>query len=601
MTLQIAFVLLLVGVVATLMVTERLRPDLAALSALVVLGLTGLIGPDELFSGFGRQAVITILALSIIAEALDRTGVTHRLGRLLLHASGSSLRRTIVIVSAATALLSLVMNTVAAAAVLLPAAMGMARTSGQRPSRLLMPLAFGALLGGMATLFTTANILVSNALSEKGYPAYGVLDFLPLGLPMALAGIGVIALLGPRLLPDRARDGERDIRPAGTLMEAYQLRQEVQAAYVKPASRMAGQTLADGGWGERLGLNVLAISRGGVVALAPPRAERVREGDIVMYTGQVDEAELAENGLVLTQDPDWNRQLASDQISLIEVSLAPRSSLAGQTLREMRFRDKYNLTVLAIWREGNTLRDALAEIPLRFGDALLMQGSRRPIELLRRDTNFLVLTEDFGEGEAPLSPQAWIVLALTAAAVIVPALGLLPIAETTFAAAVLMVLLGCLTMEEAYAAVEWRSIFLIAGMLPLGIALTNTGAAALIGEQLVNLIGGAGPLVLAGGLFAFTVAMTQIIGGQVTPVVLAPIAIAAAEHIGLGVAGVRGVAMAVALGCSTAFLTPMSHSVNLLVMGPGAYRFNDYRKLGIPLTIVLLVVLLGGLALIWGL
>lgn len=601
MTLQIAFVLLLVAAVATLMVTERLRPDLAALSALVVLGLTGLIGPDDLFSGFSRQAVITVMALSIIAEALDRTGVTHRLGRLLLHASGSSLRRTIVIVSSATALLSLVMNTVAAAAVLLPAAMGMARTSGQRPSRLLMPLAFGALLGGMATLFTTANILVSNALSEKGYPAYGVLDFLPLGLPMALAGIGVIALLGPRLLPDRARDGEREIRPAGTLMEAYQLRQEVQAAYVKPASRMAGQTLADGGWGERLGLNVLAISRGGVVTLAPPRAERVREGDIVMYTGQVDETELAENGLVLTQDPDWNRQLASDQISLIEVSLAPRSSLAGQTLREMRFRDKYNLTVLAIWREGNTLRDALAEIPLRFGDALLMQGSRRPIELLRRDPNFLVLTEDFGEGEAPLSPQAWIVLALTAAAVVVPALGLLPIAETTFAAAVLMVLLGCLTMEEAYAAVEWRSIFLIAGMLPVGIALTNTGAAALIGEQLVHVIGGSGPLVLAGGLFAFTVAMTQIIGGQVTPVVLAPIAIAAAEHIGLGVAGVRGIAMVVALGCSTAFLTPMSHSVNLLVMGPGAYRFNDYRKLGIPLTIVLLVVLLVGLALIWGL
>ncbi len=601
MTLQIAFVLLLVGAVATLMVTERLRPDLAALSALVVLGLTGLIGPDDLFSGFSRQAVITVMALSIIAEALDRTGVTHRLGRLLLHASGTSLRRTIIIVSSATALLSLVMNTVAAAAVLLPAAMGMARTSGQRPSRLLMPLAFGALLGGMATLFTTANILVSNALSEKGYPAYGVLDFLPLGLPMALAGIGVIALLGPRLLPDRARDGEREMRPAGTLMEAYQLRQEVQAAYVKPASRMAGQSLADGGWGERLGLNVLAISRGGVVTLAPPRAERVREGDIVMYTGQVDETELAENGLVLTQDPDWNRQLASDQISLVEVSLAPRSSLAGQTLREMAFRDKYNLTVLAIWREGNTLRDALAEIPLRFGDALLMQGSRRPIELLRRDTNFLVLTEDFGEAEAPLSPQAWIVLALTAAAVVVPALGLLPIAETTFAAAVLMVLLGCLTMEEAYAAVEWRSIFLIAGMLPLGIALTNTGAAALIGEGLVNVVGGFGPLVLAGGLFAFTVAMTQIIGGQVTPVVLAPIAIAAAEHIGLGVAGVRGVAMAVALGCSTAFLTPMSHSVNLLVMGPGAYRFNDYRKLGIPLTIVLLIVLLAGLALIWGL
>ncbi|HRF47071.1 MAG TPA: SLC13 family permease [Anaerolineales bacterium] len=600
MTLEIAFVLLLVVAVATLMITERLRPDLAALLVLVILGLTGLIGPEELFSGFSRQAVITLLALSIIAEALDRTGVTHHLGRILLHASGGGLRRTILTVTSATALLSLVMNTVAAAAVLLPATMGMARTSGRRPSRLLMPLAFGSLLGGMATLFTTANILVSNALSEKGYPAYGVLDFIPLGLPMALAGIAVITLLGPRLLPDRARDGEREARPAGTLMDAYQLRQEVQAAYVKPNSPMAGQTLAAGGWGERLGLNVLAISRGGAVTLAPPRTERVREGDIVMYTGQVDAAELQQYGLVLTQDPDWNRQLASDQVSLIEVSLAPRSSLAGKTLREMRFRDKYNLTVLAIWREGNTLRDALAEIPLRFGDALLMQGTRRPIELLRRDSNFLVLTEDFGETEAPLSPQAWIVLALTTAAVIVPALGLLPIAETTFAAAVMMILLGCLSMEEAYAAIEWRSIFMIAGMLPLGMALTDTGAAGLVGEMLVGVIGGFGPLPLAGGLFIFTVAVTQIIGGQVTPVVLAPIAIAAAEHLGLGIPGVRALAMAVALGCSTAFLTPVSHSVNLLVMGPGAYRFNDYPRLGIPVTLALLVVLLVGLAVIWG-
>ncbi|MBP7694492.1 MAG: anion permease, partial [Anaerolineales bacterium] len=267
----------------------------------------------------------------------------------------------------------------------------------------------------------------------------------------------------------------------------------------------------------------------------------------------------------------------------------------GKTLREIQFRDRYNLTVLAIWREGNTLRDALAEIPLRFGDALLVQGPRPGIQQLRKNPNFLVLEEDLGEA-AGLGRRAWTAIGLTVAAVTLPALNVLPIAEAAFAAAGLMVLFNCLTMDEAYEAIEWKSVFLIAGMLPLGAAMASTGAAALVGQVMVAGLGQWGPLAVAGGLFVIATLLTQVLSGQVTPVVLAPIAIAAAQHLQ---ADPRGLGMAVALGCSMAFLTPISHSANMLVMGPGGYKFGDYARVGLPLALILLAVFLAGLALFW--
>jgi di/tricarboxylate transporter len=596
MTLPIALVLALVVTAAVLLISDRLRPDLVALLVLVILGLTGLVAPADLFSGFSRSAVITILALYIITAGLERTGATRGLGQQLSRLAGASEARAVVVVMVATAALSLMMNTVAAAAVLLPATVGLARQAGLRPSRLLMPLSFGALLGGMATLFTTANLLASAALVDHGLRAFSVLDFLPTGLPLAVAGILYVALIGRRLLPRRQIGGqEGPLRPTGTLAESYGMAQAISGAYVKPGSAMAGLSLAEGQWGERLALNVVGISRGGNVDLAPPRSEEVLEGDIVLFTGICDQPDLDRYGLVLTQAPEFKGSLASERVSLVEVTLAPRSGFAGKTLRELHFRDKYDLTVLALWREGQTLRDALGDIPLRFGDALLLQGRRAKIELLRDEPALLVLEEDIGTRD--LSRRAWVAIALTTAAFLLAALNVLPIAESAFSAAVLMVLFGCLDMNDAYHAIEWRSIFLIAGMLPLGLALASTGAAALVGNGLVAALGALGPLAVAAGLYWSATLLTQVISGQVTPVVLAPIAIAAAQQLG---ADPRGIVMAVAMGCSTAFLTPISHSANLLVMGPGGYRFKDYARVGLPLTLILFVVLMPVLWLVWG-
>lgn len=594
MTPDILVVLMLVLVVSVALITERLRPDLAALLLLVVLGLSGLVPEKDLFSGFSRSAVITILALSIITNGLERTGATQWIGQALHRWAGTTEGRAVWVVMVGSALLSLVMNTIAAAAVLLPAVVGLTRASDLRPARLFIPLAFGALLGGMATLFTTANILVSAALSEAGFTPYGVLDFLPSGLPMALVGMAFIATAGRHLLPNRVDSGLRRERPALDLAEVYNLRGAISLAYVKPGSPMAGRSIADGGWGRILGLNVVGVSRGGRMMLAPAPHLVVIEGDIVLFSGIADDEELDRFGLIRTEDPDWSGQLASDTVSLVEATLAPRSAVAGKTLREMRFRELYDLTLLALWRDGHTLREGLADLPLKFGDALLLQGSRDKVRLLKQDEAFIVLDPDEGKVDNPR--KAALAVTLTVLAVILSALNLLPIAEATFAAAVLMVFFGCLTMEQAYAAIEWRTIFLIVGMLPLGLALTSTGAAAWLGTLLVTTLGPLGPLAVAAGLFVTATGLTQIISGQVTPVVLAPIAIAAAQSLGVDP---RGMGMAVALACSTAFITPISHSVNMLVMGPGGYTFRDYARIGWPLTALMLLTLLITLALFW--
>lgn len=596
MSLPILLVLGLVTVAAFLLVTERLRPDLIALLLLVALGLTGLVPAKDLFSGFSNKAVMTIIALFIITAGLERTGVTRLLGRHLHRVAGEDEARAVFVFMAASASLSLVMNTIAAAAVLLPAAIGLTRQTRLRPSRLLIPLSFGALLGGMATLFTTANILVSAALADSGLRPYGVFDFVPVGLPMALAGIAFMVFVGRKLLPARGPgDSDSGPRPSSDLSDAYGLKSTVLAAYVKPGSSMAGLSLAEGGWGGRLGLNIVGISRGGSVRLAPPKSEEVLEGDIVLFTGNTDEEELERYGLVFTQDPAWQGQFASEDVSLVEATLAPRSAIAGKTLREIDFRDKYEVTLLAIWREGTTIREGLGDLPLRFGDALLMQGRRSKTKLLRADPDFLVLEEDTRGLES--RRKAALAIGLTIMGLTLPAFNILPIAESAFAAATLMILFNCLSMDEAYSAIEWKAIFLIAGMLPLGLAITSTGTATFIGNTLVTWLGGLGPLAIAAGLFLLSMLLTQVLSGQVTAVVLAPIAIAAARRVG---ADPRAIAMTVALGCSMAFLSPLGHATNMLVMGPGGYTFKDYPRVGWPLTVLLFFVMLAGLALFWG-
>lgn len=588
-------VLIVAGVV-TLLVTNKLRPDLVAMLALLILGISGLVSPGDLFSGFSGSAVITIMALFIITAGLERTGATRILDRQLVRIAGNSEARAVAAIMVAAAVLSLVMNTVAATAVLLPVVVSLSRQTSLKPSRLLIPLAAGSLLGGMATIFTTANILVSAALVSQGYEPYGILDFLPVGLPLIAVGIAYMVLVGRNVLPEHYLGGaKQDPRQEGTLTETYGLSQAASGAYVKPRSPLAGLSLAEGDWSQKLGISIIGVSRGGSVSLAPAPSTTVREGDIVLFLGTPTDMDLAECGLIRTDDPDWHGELKSNQVGLVEVTLAPRSSYAGKTLRSIHFREKFDLSALALWREGETIREGIGDIPLRFGDALLLQGQQDRIRMLRSEPGFIILAEDV-EVVRP-GRQAWIAGGLTVLAVLLAATGIMPIAEATFSAAFLMVLTGCLSMDDAYNAIEWPALFLIAGMLPLGLALSSTGTAALAGSALTSLVGDWGIPALTAGLFIVTTVLAQVMGSQATAVVLAPIAIAAAQALN---ADPRAVSMAVAIACSNAFLTPFGHPSNVLVMGPGGYTPRDYARVGLPLILILFPVMLVGLILFWG-
>jgi di/tricarboxylate transporter len=597
MTQPIAILLSILLVAIILMATERLRADVVALLVALALTLTGLILPTDTFSGFSRSAVVTIMAIFVLTGGLARTGVTRMAGRALLRIAGSSEARLIALTMMGGAGFSLFMNNIAAAAVLLPGVVDAARRTRTSPSKLLMPLAFATILGGMATLLTTANILVSTALRDQGLKAFRLLDFAPVGLPLVVVGIGYMLLVGRQLLPEQHPREQlglvRHLR--AELTELYALQERLSEVRLLPDSPLVGKHISDSAIGEKLGLSVMAIIRNTRVMLAPGPDQALQANDLLVVAGRMERVlKLAEMGARLESELTWHGDLASDEVGLVEVLVAPRSRAAGSTLSDLHFREKFGLTAVALWREGRSIRTDLGKLPLRFGDALLVHGPRHRVRVLQQEPDYIVLQQDDTPNVHP-GKAGWAV-GIMLVALILAAANVLPIAEAVMVGAVAMVLTGCLTMDEAYQSIEWRAIFIIAGMLPVSIAMNRTGAAEYMGQLLVSGLAPWGPVVLMAGIFVATTLLTQVMPGQVTAVVLAPIAISAAQKFGMNP---YALAMAVALGTSMAFLTPLGHPVNILVMGTGGYKFSDYFKVGALLTLVLFVVVLVFLPIFW--
>ena len=597
MTSTILLLLLIISSVSILMIATRLRPDLLALLTLVALGLTRLVTPEEDLAGFSGTAVITILAIFIISEGLRQTGVTMVLGRFMMRLSGGGEVQSILVTMLTAATLSLFMNNIAAAGVLLPAVISLSRQSRVSPSRLLMPMAFGTVLGGMATLLTTANIIVSGSLRERGLAPFGLLDFLPVGVPVVLAGTAYMVLAGRRLLPERYPPGQeaRAVRLRAELESLYGIKTSLCELKVNPGSGMAGLSLQEGRWASRLGLHVVGLARQGRLQVAPSPEVTVHEGDVVLAQGQPSVELLNQNGLQLLTEPAIPMAVTNEETVLGEVVLSPHAGIFGKSLSQLRFRERFGLNVLALWRQGSPIRSNLSELPLRAGDTLLVQGTASKLSLLREGRDFLLLEED---PDAVMRPgKAYLAAGIGLVTLGIAALGWMPVAVTTLAGASLMLVTGCLTMDEGYRAVDWKSMFLIAGMWPLGTAISTTGLATLVANRLVSFASGSGPLVIAGLMLLGATILNQIIAGQAAvPIMLAPIGLAIAQASGVDP---RGMAMAVALGCSLAFPTPLGHPVNTLVMGSGGYSYRDYLRVGGPLTLLTAGVVLIGLHLFW--
>jgi di/tricarboxylate transporter len=595
-----SIITLIITVLATiLLINNWLRADLVALLVLVLVGITGLVTPNEALAGFSGSAVITILAISVIAEGLHQTGITHWLGQQMKRLAGQGETRLLIVLMLSGAILSLFMNNIAAMAILLPAAMGLARQVRIQPSRLLMPLAFGVISGGMATLFTTSNIITSSALRDAGLEPFGVLDFLPIGIPMIIIVILYVLLIGRRLLPIRDPVGQASNfhRLREELLRTYSMESSLLEISVPPGSAMAGLSIRQGRWRTKIRLNVLGIARNGTFISAPNPNTLIREGDIVLVQGDPPTDALINYGLRSLDDGPVVFQTTDGDAALSELVLPPHSKLVGKTLREVNFREKFNLTVLALWRAGKPIHMGFASLPLQVGDGMLVQGAAANLRMLFQERDFIILEED---PEGILRPQkARLATFIGLVTLVVATLGWLPIALVSLAGAVAMLLTGCLSMDEAYQSIDWRAIFLIAGMWPLSTAIQNSGLSGEIVLGLKSLATMTSPVMLVTLLLFVTMLLTNIMAGQAAaPIVLAPIGLAIAKATGTDP---RMTLMAIALGCSLAFPTPIGHPVNVIVMGSGGYTFKDFFRTGWLLTLILIPAILIGLHFFWGL
>ena len=582
MTPEIILTLSIIVVALLIFATEKLRVDVVALLVLITVGLTGLVEPKEVFSGFSNSAVITVWAVYIVSGGLFNTGVADYMGRFILYLSGTSEARLIAVIMIVCGTMSAFMNNVGATAMLLPAVVSISWQTKIPVSKLLIPLSFSSLLGGGITLIgTPANILATNIVTDRGLPTFGFFDFAPVGIAVFATGIVYMIVAGRHLLPVRQPPIDKKI--------TNQLRSYLFEARVLAEGKLAGVSLLDSRLGADYDLTVVGIVRNKKTKKVVHRNTIIKPDDILLLEGSVDKLVNAKDELglvVVTEKQDELEALDLDQEDdVLEATLAPRSSMVGRTLQSLQFRDRFGFTVLAVQREGEMITKRLRSIKLKFGDNLLLQGPRDRIPSLQQGNDFLVLEAI----NIPKNVRHKMPLAI---AILVSVIGLvvfagLDISLAMVMGAVAMVLTGCLSIEEAHESIDWRTVFLVAGMLPLGLAMESTGTARFIADLMLGAIGSWGPLAALAGVYLLAALVTQPMSNAAAMVLVVPIAIDTAQSLG---ANHLAFVLAVVVGGVTSFLTPVGHKANVLVFGPGGYKFFDYARVGGLLTLVIFMV-----------
>jgi di/tricarboxylate transporter len=600
MNMEILIVLAILAATVGLFLTNRLGPDVVSLLAVLALLLTGTLQVTEALAGFGNPAVITIASICLITAGLTNTGVAAWIGRRILRIAGASEGRLVAVTMTAAATLSLVMNNIASASVLLPGLTSISRQTRIRASKLLIPLSFGTFLGGMATLFTTTNILINDALHQKGLSSFTLWDYFRIGSLLTIAGIVFMVAIGRKLLPDNPGETMTPWRrvPAD-LAKLYHMPEALFEARILAASPLDGKTVAQSQLGQNFNQNIVAIVRGGRIKLSPPREEILRAGDQLLIEGDDQRLKQTQESLGLVCGAEGevpSVELFDREVGIVEAVVSPYANVVGRSLREIHFREKFGLTVLALRREGERVRQGFPDLPLRFGDALLLQGPRERIKLLRAEIDFILLDDLEFPDEAPRPEKAPWALAAMALMLLLAGFGLVRIATASLLAAMIMVVSGALKMEEGYRAIEWKAVVMIGGMLSMGTALDKSGAAALISHTFLHALAPFGHIVVLAGCYLLSMLLAQALSGATTAVLLAPITLSAASQLGVSP---YPLLMSIVLGTSSAFLTPVSHPANVLVMAPGGYKFSDFARVGSPLTAIIFVLILILIPIFW--
>ncbi|MBY4599631.1 SLC13 family permease [bacterium BD-1] len=566
----------LVGAVA-LFVTEKLPVDVVAMLVLASLLVLGLVTPAEALSGFSSEATITVAAMFVLSAGLAHTGALTSVGRLFGRVKRPWL--FLLLVMFVVGPISAFVNNTAAVAVFLPLVLAATAANRSSPSQVLIPLSYAAQMGGVCTLVgTSTNLLVNSMAKDLGHPGFGLFDFAPVGVITMGVGFAYLLLARRWLLPHH---------PPAPLTEAYELGKYITELRVMPGSPLIGKSVAQAQLAEKRSVYVLELMRGEQKHWSP-RAEELREGDVLLVRGNweqlkalKDEARLELEPEFKLQDSQFTGEDGEQAQVLVEAMVAPGARLVGRSLAELDFQWAYNATVLALHRRGEVLREKIKDVSLNVGDVLLLMCTRAELDVLRTNNNLVVLNER-GEADKPRS-KALLAFAIMAAAIASAALGWLPIVASSILGGIALVATRCIGNDQAYQAVDWRVIVLLAGVLPLGIAMQKSGLAQGIADFSVDRVGGFGPLAVLAAVYLVTALLTELMSNNAAAVLVTPIAYSTAVSLGVSPTPFL---VAVLFAASTSFATPVGYQTNTMVYNAGNYRFTDFMRMGVPLNLL---------------
>ncbi len=589
---QIGFVYALVLFAIVLFFSGRVRLDLTAALVIIALAVSGILTPAEAVSGFGNPLVMLIAGLFVISEGLYRTGVAAWVGLKIAALAGGNESRLILMLMPVVAVLSGLMSSTGVVALFIPVVLSLAREAGLAPSRLLMPLAIASLIGGMLTLIgTPPNLVVNRALIDAGRQGFGFFDFTAIGGVILLAGVAYMLTIGRRLLPKHdTRQATRQRPRLQELARAHGMESHLHRLRVFPDSVLVGNTISNVGLRRNFTVTVIAVERQGTIltSLKPVLLETKLEANdilIVSATGSAVAQYAKQLGVTDLGFPHGLLRRFRESFGIAEALVAPGSPLEGKTVHESDLRQRQHLNILSIRRSDGPQPFDFQTTRLHAGDVLLVAGAWTDLEKLsgpRNDMVLLEMPEEIAERTWHGNQAPWAVVIVSVMLVLM-VFQLTPNLTAVMLAALAMVITRCIDMEEAYRSMNWQSLVLIAGMLPLADALDKTGGATLIINMLTHTFEGYGVLVILTGLFILTSLLSQFISNTATTVLIAPIALGLAVDLNYEPTAFL---MTVAIAASTAFATPVASPVNTLILAPGQYRFSDFVKIGVPLQII---------------
>lgn len=577
MNYEIILVFAVAVCAVVLFATEKLSVDLVALLIMATLLVSGIISPEEGISGFSNKATVTVAAMFILSAGLFKTGAVTYLGKITSDLFKKNYWLGMITVMFAVGFFSAFINNTPVVAIFIPILLGVAKEIKASASKLLMPMSFASMFGGVCTLIgTSTNILVSSIAERQGQPAFSMFEIAPLGLIMFAVGMIYMLLIGVRLIPDRRAEGD--------LIESFNLQEYIAEVVLLEDSLSVGRAIKDAPLVKEIDLNIIEVHRGETIYSLPSPDFVLHKDDVLRVRCDLEKFQKIQEseGVLFKPQYKWSDEdIETTETKLVEAVIAPNTNFVGKTLKRLKFREDFGATVLALRHRGKLMIEKIADTKLDAGDALLIEVKNERFSGLRQNPSFVIISEI----EQPTYRRSKLYLALfiVAGVILSATLGIAPIVVSAVVGAILMILSGCLNMEESYQAIEWRIIFLLAGVLSLEAAMSNSGAGMLISSKIISIVGVWGPIALLSAFYLMTFILTEMMSNNATAALLTPIAIATATTIGVSP---RPFLVAVMFAASASFMTPVGYQTNTLIYGPGQYRFSDFLRVGTPLNIL---------------